>query len=256
MKFDEYLSALKRFEREDEALPAREISDQLQLLYALVPSQTMDVSKRLHRALLETFKSKSDEKSSILRGTLAGRLALIDPEYAATLAPGFKEYGRVPPDMRSAVAIAYAKSTNDIENIVNEYRKSRSDEDKNKLLSSMTVFNDEKLVERTLNFAFGGEVKRQDILGAVFGAAQNPHVRNMVWDWLKHKLGKLQELYQGTGLLSLRFADIIPILCMGRVTEAESFFAEHMIPDAETGIKVGLEKLHAYDELANEIMRP
>jgi tricorn protease interacting factor F2/3 len=255
MKFDEYLSALKRFEHEDEALPAREVSDQLQLLYTLVPSKTLEVSKRLHHTLLETFESKSDEKSSILRGTLASRLALIDPEYAATLAPGFKEYGRVPPDMRSAVAIAYAKSTNDIEYIMSEYRKSRADEDKNRLLSSMTVFSDEKLVERTLNFVFGGEVKRQDILRAVFAAAQNPHVRNMVWDWLKSKIGKLQEVYQGTGVLSLTLAEIIPILCVGRGTEAESFFAEHMIADAETGIRVGLEKLHAYDQLAKEIMR-
>jgi hypothetical protein len=41
---------------------------------------------------------------------------------------------------------------------------------------------------------------------------------------------------------------------LGQVTDAESFFAEHSIPDAETGVKVGLEKLHAYDELAKEIM--
>jgi tricorn protease interacting factor F2/3 len=254
IKFDEYLSMLKRFEHERETLPAREVSDQLQFLYTLVPSKTIDVSKRLHHALLETFKDKSDEKSSILRGILAGRLALIDPEYAATLAPGFKEYGRGPPDMRSAVAIAYARSTNDIENIVSEYRKSGSDEDKNKLLSSMTVFSDEKLVERALNFALGGDVKRQDRLSAVYGAAGNPYVRNAVWDWLKSKMGILQELYRGTGLLSLAFAETIPTVCLGRVTEAESFFAEHPIPDAETGVKVGLEKLHAYDQLAKEIM--
>jgi tricorn protease interacting factor F2/3 len=255
MKFDEYLLALKRFEHEDEVLPAREISDQLQLLYTLVPSKMIEVSKRLHRHLLETFKSKLDEKSSILSGILASRLALIDPEYAATLAPQFKDYEKVSPEMRSAVAAAYAKSTNNIENILDEYRKSRSDEDRNKLLRSMTVFSDEKLVERTLNFAFGGEVKRQDRQFAVFGAAQNPHVSNMVWDWLKSKIGSLQELYRGTGFFSLMLSDIIPTLCVGRGTEAESFFAEHMIPEAETGIKVGLEKLHAYDKLAKEIMR-
>jgi tricorn protease interacting factor F2/3 len=254
MKFNEYLSALKRFGREDEALPAREISDQLQLLYTLAPSKITEVSKRLHHDLLEKFKIKSDEKSSILRGILASRLALIDSEYAANLAPGFKEYGTVAPDMRSAVAIAYARSTNDIENMVSEYRKSGSDEDKNKLLSAMTVFSEEKLVQRTLNFAVGGEVKRQDVLQPVFGAAVNPHVRSMVWGWLKSEIGKLQEIYQGTGRLSLVFAEIIPRLCLGRGAEAESFFAEHMIPDAETGIKVGLEKLHAYDQLAKEIM--
>jgi len=63
----------------------------------------------------------------------------------------------------------------------------------------------------------------------------------------------LQELYDGTGFLSLKLPSIIPPLCLGRVEEAETFFAEHMTPDARTGIKVGLERLHVYDRLANEI---
>jgi aminopeptidase N len=171
------------------------------------------------------------------------------------LAPSFKEYGKLDPNMRLAVAVAYARSTNNIENIVDEYRKSSSDEDKVKLLSAMTVFSDERLVERSLNFILSGEVKRQDIIGAVSGAVENSDARTMVWGWLKSKFPQLQELYRGTGLLSLHFEAIIPILCAGRVSEAEGFFAEHMIPDAETGIKVGLERLHAYDRLAKEITR-
>jgi aminopeptidase N len=255
INFEEYLAALKKFEHEDVALPAQELSNQLQLIYTLAPSKMIETSKRLHHTLLQTFKNKSDERSSILRGTLASRLAFIDPAYAATLASSFKEYGKVDPNMRLAVAVAYARSTNNLENIVEEYRKSSSDEDKIKLLSSMTVFSDERLVERSLNFIFSGEVKRQDIIAAAFSAVENPDARTMFWGWLKSKFEKLLELYRGTGLLGLYFGNIIPILCVGRVTEAENFFAEHMIPDAETGIKVGLEKLHAYDRLAKEITR-
>jgi tricorn protease interacting factor F2/3 len=254
MKLEEYLATLRKFEHEQDRLPAQELSDQLERLYTLAPSKMLEMSKKLHRSLLNTFKDRSDENSSVLTGILATRLAELDPEYASTLASRFKEYAKVAPDMRLAVAIAYAKSTNDLETMQGQYRRSGSDEDKVKLLAAMTVFSDEKLIERTLEFAFSGEVKRQDILRAVSGLVGNPHVRNLAWNWLKSNLGKLEELYHGTGILSLSFASFIPLLGLGRVSEVESFFAEHQIPEAETGIKVGLEKLHAYDRLATEIM--
>jgi tricorn protease interacting factor F2/3 len=255
MSFNEYLSLLRRFENEDDTLPAQEISDQLTLLYTLAPSKTAEISKEFHRKLLEKFKNRSDPNSLILCVDLATRLAVIDPEYAATLAQEFKQYAKVPPDMRSAVATAYAKSTNDIDGLISAYRKSTSDEDKVRILGAMTVFADENLIGKTLDFALSGEVKRQDIVAAVVGAAQNPHVRGMMWDWLKSKIGKIQKLYTGTGLLSIIFASIIPVLCLGRVSEAETYFGEHVISEAEIGIKVGLEKLRAYDRLMKEIVR-
>jgi len=255
MNFNDYLSLLGKFKNEGDTLPAQEISDQLALLYTLAPSKISDISKEFHRKLLDEFKNKSDPNSLILRVSLASRLAEVDKEYAASLAQEFKGYTKVAPDMRSAVAIAYAKSTNDIEGLITTYRQSTSDEDKVRILAAMTAFTDENLVTKTLDFAFGGEVKRQDVVTAVTGASYNPHVRGMMWGWLKAKTGKLLELYAGTGLLASVFSSIIPILCLGRVSEAEAYFNEHRMPDAEIGIKVGLEKLRVYDRLTKEIMR-
>ncbi len=117
----------------------------------------------------------------------------------------------------------------------------------------MTTFGNEELVKQTLNFAVGGQVKRQDVISVVIAATKNPQVRDMVWEWLKSNIGKLQELYQGTGLLSGVLMSIIPVLCVGRVSEAEDFFAKHPITEAESGIKVGLEKLRVYDRLVKSI---
>ncbi len=251
--FNEYLTTLTKFERETDTLPAQELSDQITLLYCLIPPKILDISKRIHHGLLETFKDSTDAKSSILEGTLASRMAVIDPDYAATLARKFNDYGKTPPDMRLAVAIAYARSTNDLEGLTRKYRESVSDEDRIKFLQSMTTFASEELVKRTLNFAISGEVKRQDVISVVSAATKNPEVRDMAWEWLKSNMGKLRELYEGTGLLSTVFMSIIPVLCVGRVSEAEDFFTKHAISDAETGIKVGLEKLRAYDRLVKSI---
>jgi tricorn protease interacting factor F2/3 len=254
INFKEFLSLLKRFEDEDDPLPAQEISDQLALLHTLAPSKTEEISKLYHRNLLEKFKEKTDPNSRVLCGHLAGRLAMVDQEYAARLAQEFEEYAKVAPDMRAAVAVAYAKSTNNLDGLITAYRKCSSDEDRVKILGAMTVFADEKLVSRALDFTLSGEVKRQDVVAAVGGATQNPHVRSMMWQWFKSKVGMLQELYAGTGLMSSFLASTIPVLCLGRVNEAETFFTEHMLPDSEAGIKVGLEKLRAYDLLREEIL--
>ena len=253
--FNQYLATLTKFEGETDTLPAQELSDQITLLYTIMPSNILDISKRVHRGLLETFKGRTDEKSSILEGLLASRLAVIDSDYATTLARNFDDYGKTSPDMRLAMATAYARSTNDLDGLTRMYRESSSEEDRIKFLQSMTTFSSGELVGRTLNFAFSGEVKRQDVILVVTAATENPEVKDMAWDWLKSNMGKLQELYQGTGLLSTDFMSIIPVLCVGRVSEAEDFFAKHPISDAEVGIKVGLEKLRVYDRLVKSIAR-
>jgi tricorn protease interacting factor F2/3 len=251
--FDQYLATLTRFEGETDTLPARELSDQITLLYSLMPSKILDISKRVHRGLLETFKGKTDESSAILEGILASRLAVVDSDYAGTLARSFKDYGKTRPDMRLAVATAYARSTNDLDGLTRRYRESSSDEDRIKFLQSMTTFGDGELVKRTLNFAISGEVKRQDVMSVVDAATENPQVKDMTWEWLKSNIGKLQELYQNTGRLSVDFMSIIPVLCVGRLSEAEDFFAKQAISDAEAGIKVGLEKLRVYDRFVRSI---
>jgi len=169
------------------------------------------------------------------------------------LARKFNDYGKTPPEMRLAVATAYARSTNDLEGLKRKYRESDSDEDRIKILQSMTTFGNEVLVKKTLDFAISGQVKRQDVISVVTAATKNPQVRDMAWEWLKSNIGKLQELYHGTGLLSGVLMSIIPVLCVGHVSEAEDFFAKHPIAEAEAGIKVGLEKLHVYDRLVRSI---
>jgi len=253
--FNQYLATLSKFEKETDTLPAQELSDEITLLYSLMPTKILEISKRIHRGLLETFKSRNDEKSSILEGTLAGRLAMIDPDYAVILARNFSDYEKTSPDMRQAVTTAYARSTNDLEGLTRKFRESRSDEDRLKFLQSMTTFSRKELVKRTLDFAIGGEVKRQDVISVVTAAIKNPQVKDMTWDWLKSNMGKLQELYQSTGLLSTVFMSIIPVLCGGRVSEGEDFFAKHPIPDADAGIKLGLEKLRVYDRLVKSVVQ-
>jgi len=253
--FKEYLEVLNKFAKEASVLPAGEISDELGLLHILVPSKVAEIAKEFHHNQLELLKDKTDENSSMLRGKVAYRLALVDGGYASKLAEDFRDYAKVAPDMKQAVALAYARSTNDFDGLMKAYRGSDSDEDKLRFLNAMTGFADEALLRKTLGFALTGEVKRQDVIAVIGSTAEKPHAGDILWSWLQLNIEKIRELYQNTGVLSGLFGSLIPILGVGRVQEVESFFNKHTMPESEMGVRAGLERLRAYDRLVKSIMQ-
>jgi tricorn protease interacting factor F2/3 len=253
MEFSDYMKLLKQFTTGVEYLPIHEISDQLSFLNTIARPRIIDFSKMFHRIQLDLLRGKADENALVLREALANRLTLVDDAYSRELATKFRDYDSVPPDMKQAVALAYARSIEDYATLIAAYRKSNSDEDKIRLLTAMTASTHEPLVKQTLDFTLTTEVKRQDTRLTLITATGNPDARNIAWKWLHENIGKLKERYEGTGILSGTFLSTIPILGIGRVEEVRTFFTEHKIPDAEVGISAGLERLLVYDRLARTL---
>ena len=251
--FPDYMKLLKRFATCVEYLPLHEISDQLSSLYTIARPRISDFSRTFHRSQLDMLHEKRDENALVLREAVASRLTLVDDTYSHELATKFRDYDVVPPDMKQAVALAYARSTEEYDSLLAAYRKINSDEDKIRLLTAMTSFRTASLVSQTLDFTLTTEVKRQDTRLILVTATANPDARNTIWKWLQENIGKLQELYEGTGILSGTFLSIIPILGIGRVEDMKTFFTRHKISGAEVGISAGLEKLLVYDRLAKAL---
>lgn len=253
LTFNEYLAVLNKFKSESETLPAQEVSDELALLYALAPSKVKEISKLFHTSFFDLLQNKTDENSSILRGTVAARLALVDEAFASKMGGEFEKFGNVQPDMREAVALAYARSTNDFDGITKGFKEANSDEDKSRFLEALACFTDPGLLRRALDFSLSGEVKKQDAIRVLIVSTVNPQAKNIAFTWLQENLERLHSYYKGAGMLSGVLERIIPILGVGRVQETETFFEQHKMPDAEMGIKAGLEKLRAYDRLVKNI---
>jgi tricorn protease interacting factor F2/3 len=255
INFTHYTSILQKFAREQDYLPAYEVSNQLSILYTILPAQITEIAKTFHRLQLEILGAKHDENSRILRGLMASRLTLVDDTYAAEMATKFNELEKVEPDMKQAVVLAYARSTSDYETLLKGYGESASDETRVRFLNAMTAFRSESLIRRALEFALSGEVKRQDVRTVILAAAEKPEAKNVTWAWLQSNVEKLRSLYQDTGILSGTFLSLIPILGIGRIIEFEEYFNQHKMPEADVGIKAGLEKLRAYDRLVRNITR-
>jgi len=251
--FEQYLTTVEKFENEADPLPIQEISDQLSALWTLLPNKFSDITKRLHQVMLSALERNKDEKSAMLRGTVAGRLALFDNGFAAKLAADFSHYNEVVPDMKSAVAMAYASYTNNYDVLLKAFRESTSDDDKDRILQAMTCFTKRDILQKTLDLAMSGEVKRQDVIGVFAWSASNPLCRDLTWTCIKANIRTLQELYQSTGILSGALFSIIPALGVGRASEVERFFEANPMPDAEVGIRAGIEKMRAYDQFIRNL---
>jgi len=253
MSFADYLTLVKRYSNDRDYLPAREISDQLGFLYSIVESRIAEVSRDFHKSQLAALENRTDEISSMMRGIVSVRLAMIDDDYAAKLGSRFDKYETVEPDMKQAVAVGYARSSGNFEPIVKKYRESTSDEEKERLLVSMTTFKEPLQLSRLFELVKEGEVKKQDQITLVSATTRNPHARDVAWAWIKSSMSHLREIYEGTGDISRLMQSCIPILGIGRVEEVERYFEENRVPEAQSGINAGLEKLKIYQRLVNNI---
>ncbi|MDQ1280993.1 MAG: tricorn protease interacting factor [Thermoproteota archaeon] len=252
ISFPEYLGLLKKYIQEQNYLPALEVSDQLSFLNTIVPSKIIETSIKFHREQLRILKNKTGENNAMLRGVFANRLAFIDENYAKDLSSEFRDYDKVEPNMKDAVATAFARTYSDLDTVVRKYRESTSDEERVRLLAAMMSFKDKSIIALSLGFAIGGDVKRQDIGNMIMASLRNPDAISLIWTWVKVNMDRLKKLFEGTETLSRIIISAIPILGISRVEEIKEFFDKNKA-GLESSVEAGLEKLEIYDTLVTKI---
>src|SRR5881296_656019 len=249
ISWKDYQGVLERIFDAVEYLPAFEVSERITNLFLIAPKKVADLSRRYHKSQLKILEGKRDENSSLLRGTIAARLAILDDAYADGAGAKFKDLAAVEPDMKRSVIIGYARSSNDHDGLIDRYKKSTTDEDRLRYLEGLASFKRPELVAKTLDFALGGDVKRQDIRNVISYATNNPEAKDVTWQWFKTNIEKLIKIYEGTAQLSGTMRAYVSILGVGHVSEAERLFNEHPIPGADAT----LERLRIHDRLARVV---
>ena len=253
MKFQNYLEILSRYYGENDYLPVFEISDQLSFLDSIIPSRISEISKEFHSSQIKMLEGSKDENSIMLRGIMMSRLAMVDDNYANSLGSKMEMFDSLGADVKSAVAIAYARMSGDFNGLQKRYSESKGDEERSRFLRAMMSFKDPELVSLGLAMAFTKKVKRQDVTSMILSATRNPEAEEVVWEWIKANIIAIRKLHEGTGGMSRLALAIIPILGIGRITEIEKFFSENRFPEAEKGVEAGLERLKIYDRFVNSI---
>ena len=204
-------------------------------------------------ARLGTVRRPGDSTSDgVLRERITFGWVRIDPGFARELSELFVAWDRVEPDVRGAVAVARARTEGaaGYRELRRALRPDRPESEQLPLEVALAWSTDAELVRETLDRAGSGTVNRGFVPEIVRNAAANPAGRPVLWPWLTTHLPRLEELFRGAGLLSRTLEITLPVLGLGRGEEVRSYFANRPFPDADRGIRKGLERLAVLERCA------
>ncbi|AKA48223.1 hypothetical protein IX51_02890 [uncultured archaeon] len=245
---DDYISILGSFENEEHHIVVEEIASQLLRLHMKAPDNrtVKDTALKLLGGFLKGIGEKSpgeDMNTSILRGSLSQKLAILDGNFASKLAGKFSALDTVDPDMRSAVVLSYAISENNFDGLINRLGSSRKDEEKTRIISALGWLRDSDSLEKANMMVLDGRIKRQDSMSFFASVAAAPHSRDFSFEHLEESIEFLKRTFSGSRRASAALEGIVPLVGMGRKSEMEELLEKIRAPETEKGILKGKELL-------------
>ena len=256
ISLSQYLDGIKPFTDLKEYVVAQELAGQFFTLSLLLPEHAglIPVVKAFyqkHLSRLGEKKEGEDENDSVLRGTIALNLAMVDSNYTKELSPKIESFFSIDPDVRQAVAVAYADETNDFEKLEKILDASKTDEDRIKLISGMSWLKGEENFRKLVNLIENGKIKKQDSVRVYLGTSMNPDQRTLMYTHMTEAVRTVEKYFQGTGYTGMMLEAIIPFLGLGREDEIKKYL-ETIREDAfSKGIDKGEEILEIYSRLVS-----
>jgi len=250
ISYSEYEKVAKQFMHDNNYLVVNELASELYYLWRV----NKDKYKLIYDLLsyqVKNFAKRTDALSRMTYGYLLSAYAFIDEKFASGLSVAFDKYDSLDPNIKEAVAIAYAVTYGEgaYDDLLEKYRKEKFDEEKTRLLYALLSFREPYLVVNTMSLALTGEIKRQDVARILPFASYNPYSHFALWKWIKTHMEFLRSIYAGTAILARSLRSAIPFLALNN-PEVEEYFKTNKFPEMEIEIKSALEILEALKRIA------
>ena len=215
------------------------------------------------------WDAKPDEShmDALLRSTVLSHMGSNDDEDALREAAArFAAYTDNPtgvsPDIRGIVFRLAAKRGGRSE--YDAMWQLRADtplqEEKVRFLLGLTAFEQQALLEETLNRALGDEVRVHDTVSVITLIAGNTNGRHLAWQFLKDNWPELDRRYGEGGFAIMRLVGIASAFTtLDMHDDVERFFTDNPAPGGERTVRQSLERIRLNaawlgrnrDELAN-----
>jgi tricorn protease interacting factor F2/3 len=256
---DEYLEAVERAGTGSTYLPALTAAGQLRGLANFLPTvrRLAEAHPRFFRRQLErvglTARPGEPAPTGVLREALG--LGMVDSLEAETrtLAEAFhRGEAGIDRDLLDAATIAYVRigGPSAWDEIRARIPSASSDEVAQRLASALAHTLDRDRFDATLALLETPELSASRIWDVLGSARGNFRFHDRLWTWMARELPTLDTRWQGTPLLSACLAAAIPSVGLGRSDELRGYFASHRFPEADRGIREGLERLGHRERLA------
>ncbi len=197
------------------------------------------------------WEKKPGEKhmDSLLRSIVLYKLGSFGDE--ETIKKAQSLFGKaVDPDLRGVVYNLVAENGNSKEwsTLVKMYTQAENQQEKDRLGRSLGLFKNEKLLEKTLEFAISNDVRFQNTLGIISSVWSNPKGRYLAWEFVKNNWKMLKERYAGGHYFTRVFQSAGDFTKMTDAKDIEEFIKKNPVPEAKRTIKQALEQIYSNTE--------
>jgi aminopeptidase N len=118
-------------------------------------------------------------------------------------------------------------------------------------LFALPQFGDQKLLQRTLDFAISPEVRSQDTLEVVTGVMGNPAGQLLAWDFVRQHWPEIQKA--GGPFASAQVVAATSVFCdAGSRDQVTEFFSAHKVDAAERTYKQSIERINNCVDLKSQ----
>ena len=192
-----------------------------------------------------------DDLTGKLRGLLVSLVAVLgaDPDAVtkarALFVQSVADPASVHPELVATATrvVAATGDEGDYERFVDGFRHGATPQEQLRFLYALAEFDDAELIERTVQFAFSGEVKTQNAPFLLHRCIANRDHGALAWKLVRQRWAEANEKFPTNTIV--RMIDAVKLLNRPEdEADIHGFFSEHGIPQATTTLDQVLERQH------------
>ena len=269
-KISTYLDFSEAYNEESNYLCCTNVANNLNFLYLLSFHEPfVDYIKQYtHTFFKEVFArlgwdTKTDEKhtDALLRAYIIIVLGKLDDyEILEEAKRRFDAHNRkhevINPNLVETVfsLAAWNGDSTTFKKLIQLYRKSRSQEEKLRVLAALCYFKDDKLLLKTLKFVLSKEVRSQNLALPITRIAGNPYGKKIMWPWLKKNWKILSNKFGLGNPIANRIVSSISLFAADTMQkEIKEFFIKNPMPGTEMTLAQTLERIRIHSKFLRQI---
>ncbi len=269
-KISTYLDFSKAYNEEQNYLCCTNVANNLNFLYLLTFHEPfVDYIKQYAQTFFKEvftrlgWDAKKDEKhtDTLLRAYIVMVLGKLDDyeileEANRRFDAHFKKHDLINPNLAETVfsLVAWNGNSNTFKKLVQVYRKSRSQEEKLRVLAALCYFKDEKLLLKTLKFVLSKEVRPQNLALPITRISGNPYGKKIMWPWLKENWKILSNKFGQGNPIANRIVSSISLFAKDTMQkEIKEFFIKNPMPGTEMTLAQTLERIRIHSKFLQQI---
>ncbi|QGA68338.1 M1 family metallopeptidase [Sulfolobus sp. E11-6] len=185
-----YFDVINKFVYTSNSFVSREVTSQFLTLYYLLKN---NYGKDFLVNQVKIFRKANDDLGKLAYSAVSSALAIMDEDFALGLSTLFDQYENIDSNIKDAVAIAYAVTTNDFNTLLEKYKKYNLDEEKNRILNAISSLRDPSIVDKVFSLIFNKTIKAQDTRFVISSLVRNPYIREEVCGYLMNNFEEIKK---------------------------------------------------------------